>query len=194
LKYFIKQLCGVAALIVVSLLIGIAYNTYISNKVQLFPKIRQAGTVNAALSDTASAPVEKSATPSVTPKAGTKPETALPKGVQGFVPLEKAKALFDGKVAVFLDARGEEAFAEGHIPGAMNVPYDQLVDYYEVLTATVATDQLVVVYCWSLTCDFSDSLASELALMGYTNIVIFRGGWEEWQAAGYPTDPPGQTE
>lgn len=188
-----KQLCGGAALIVVSLLVGIAYNTFINNKVDLFPKIQNAGTVNAALSDTAAAPADKNAPPAVTPADDNPPLATLPAGVQGFVPLEKAKALFDGKTAIFFDARAEEAFDEGHIPGAMNVPYDKLVDYYELLTATVATDQLVVVYCWSNTCDFSDSLASELVLMGYTNIVIFRGGWEEWQAAGFPTEPPPET-
>jgi len=25
-----------------------------------------------------------------------------------------------------------------------------------------------------------------MVFMGYTNIVIFRGGWDEWKAAGYP--------
>jgi rhodanese-related sulfurtransferase len=194
LKHFIGQLCGGAALIVVSLLIGIAYNTFISNKVQLLPAIGQAETVNAALSDTAATPDNNATTPAVAATPDTQVAPVLPKGVQAFVPLEKAKALFDGKTALFIDARGEDAFEEGHIPGAMNVPYDQLVDYYESLTASVATDRLIVVYCWSKTCDFSDSLASELVLMGYTNIVIFRGGWEEWQAAGFPTEPPAQTE
>jgi rhodanese-related sulfurtransferase len=194
LKRFMKHLCGGAALIVVSLLIGIAYNTFIDNKLQLFPKIHRQGTVNAALSDTTSPPAVADTSRIAEKKASVPAVETVPEGIQGIIPLEKARALYDGRVAVFIDARGVEAFDEGHIAGAMNVPYDQLVEFYEMLTATVALDQLVVVYCWSPTCDFADSLASELVLMGYTSIVIFRGGWEEWQAAGHPTEPPGEMQ
>lgn len=35
------------------------------------------------------------------------------------VSLEEAKAAFDLKQAVFIDARGEQSYAEGHIPGAI---------------------------------------------------------------------------
>lgn len=182
------HLAGGAALILASLLIGILYNTLIGNKIQLVPTIATHGTVNAAGSDTSVAPAmgdSLTAAESTTAKPAAPP---VPEGVQGFIPLDKAKALYDGKVATFIDARSVESYGEGHIPGAINIPYDQLVDYYETLTSTVPLDQLVVVYCWSPTCDFSDTLASEMVYMGYTTIVIFRGGWDEWHEAGFPAE------
>jgi rhodanese-related sulfurtransferase len=63
-----------------------------------------------------------------------------------------------------------------------------LHEYYAELTATVPPDAKVVCYCWSPTCDFSDQLATELKIMGYTDVVVFTGGWEAWQDAGHPVE------
>lgn len=185
---FARQLFGGAVLIAVSLLVGIVYNTFSNNRIQLFPRVQNAAAVKAVspgaqtitlVGDSLS---EEAEPESLAERSAGKAE------LQGLIPLEKARALFDVKRAVFMDARDEKAFAEGHIPGAMNVPYDKLVDYYETITASVAQDTLIICYCWGPTCDFSDNLASELVLMGFTNVVIFRGGWEEWVKAGYPAD------
>jgi rhodanese-related sulfurtransferase len=45
---------------------------------------------------------------------------------------------------VLLDTRGREAFANGHIPGALCVPIEQLSD----AIAGLPRDKEVVTYCW----------------------------------------------
>jgi rhodanese-related sulfurtransferase len=107
---------------------------------------------------------------------------------EGAVTVEQVKAMIDNGSAYIIDARAPGPFAEGHIAGAINIPYDRLPEYYDRLTAEVPTDATVVCYCWSPTCDFSDQLATELKIMGYTEVVVFLGGWEHWQQAGYPAE------
>lgn len=67
---------------------------------------------------------------------------------------EQAEVLLD-EGATYVDVRTEEEFADGHVPGAINVPVsfmapggmspnDQFVD---VINATFAKDQLLIVGC-----------------------------------------------
>ncbi len=45
---------------------------------------------------------------------------------------------------VLLDVRDAEAYAAGHIPGAVSLPLAQLPER----VATLATDKPYVTYCW----------------------------------------------
>lgn len=45
---------------------------------------------------------------------------------------------------VLLDTRGKEAFASGHIPGALCAPMEEL----KQLAAVLPKDKEVVTYCW----------------------------------------------
>jgi rhodanese-related sulfurtransferase len=107
---------------------------------------------------------------------------------EGAISLAEMKRLFDEGTAIILDARDPAEYAEGHIPGAINIPYDRIPEYFDVLNSQVPMDAHVVVYCRSLTCDFSDQLATELKIIGYQNISVFSGGWDQWTAAGYPIE------
>ncbi len=54
-------------------------------------------------------------------------------------------AIEDGKFDfVLLDTRGREAFAAGHIPGALCAPIDELPK----LAALLSKDKEIVTYCW----------------------------------------------
>ena len=57
---------------------------------------------------------------------GTSPatESAYPEIPR--VSLADAKAAYDGKTAVFIDARPAASYASGHIPGALSIPADEL--------------------------------------------------------------------
>jgi len=76
---------------------------------------------------------------------------------------------------ILLDARTQEEYADGHIPGAICVPNETI--------GTVPPgqlpdkEQMVLVYCRSG--NRSKQAAAKLAAMGYTNIVEF-GGIMDW--------------
>ena len=72
---------------------------------------------------------------------------------------------------VILDVRRPDEFAEGRIPGAINVPNE------DIGTAEIAElpdkSQLILVYCRSGR--RSKEAAEKLVKLGYTNIVEFGG-------------------
>jgi len=59
------------------------------------------------------------------------------------VSLAEAKAAFDSKQAVFIDARGEPYFSEGHIPGAISMPSSEVAARFKELDPNV----WVLTYC-----------------------------------------------
>ena len=89
---------------------------------------------------------------------------------------EAVKMMKDEKNYIILDARRPDEYAEGHIPGAINVPNE------EIGTAEIAElpnkSQLILVYCRSGR--RSKEAAEKLVKLGYTNIVEF-GGIQDYE-------------
>jgi rhodanese-related sulfurtransferase len=101
--------------------------------------------------------------------------------------LDFAKALFDKeKSCTFVDARDEADYRAGSIKGAINIPYHDIDKFKDKLNS-MPKNKLYVCYC-SSACDVSIDLAYAMAKMGFTKVYIFHGGWDEWKAAGYPTN------
>ena len=89
---------------------------------------------------------------------------------------EDAKKLMDTESDfIIVDARTEEEFAEGHIPGAILIPEYEIAD--RAPAELPDKDQLILVYCRS---GRRSKIASQaLADLGYTNVKEFGGiiGW-----------------
>ena len=89
---------------------------------------------------------------------------------------EAVKMMRDEKDYIILDVRRPDEFAEGHIPGAINVPNE------EIGTAEIAElpdkSQMILVYCRSGR--RSKEASEKLVKLGYTNIVEF-GGILDWK-------------
>lgn len=81
-----------------------------------------------------------------------------------------------------VDTRSPEAFAAGHIPGAVNVPYAGIDETTAVLPPR---DRLVVTYCSSPACNAATKGAAAFAALGY-QVKEMLGGLEYWQREGYP--------
>lgn len=79
----------------------------------------------------------------------------------------------------FIDSRDPDLYAAGHIPGAVNIPYEELADYIDKLNA-IPQDQIVVFYCDGGDCHISHDLAEYALSSGWRRICIYVGGWEEW--------------
>ena len=83
---------------------------------------------------------------------------------------------------VFIDARTAGDFKAGHIEGAINVPVNICDRGRRGALSTVPKDAQVVVYCQSAGCRFAQELAAKLLTDGFTNISIFKGGWNQWES------------
>ncbi len=83
-----------------------------------------------------------------------------------------------------LDVRTPQEFAEGHVPGAVNVPYDQLASRL----AEVPKDKDVVLYCKSGR--RAGIAADVLAANGYQRLSHLEGDMPAWVAKGHPVAKP----
>ena len=167
MKTLINALIGGVAVIIVAGIIGVAANAVRSNPVKL---INNVSTTKA----------DHSAGEAAT---DTDP-TALG---EGEIDLAGMQERWDSGLSIILDARSPGEYAEGHIPGAINIPYESLANHMETLQYEATPDQPVVTYCKGLKCDLSHQLATELRLLGYENVVVFKAGWEGWTEAGLET-------
>jgi rhodanese-related sulfurtransferase len=93
--------------------------------------------------------------------------------------------------AVFLDARPDEAYAEGRIHGAYSLPEKKLAALLEEALAMLEGAQRIVVYCQNMECDEAHLVAKTLREAGLKEIVVFAGGMKEWESAGCPVDRTG---
>ena len=89
---------------------------------------------------------------------------------------QEAKEIMDREEGyVILDTRAQEEYDEGHIPGAILIPHDEILQKAESLLTD--KDQLILVYCRSGR--RSKLAAEDLQKLGYTNIKEF-GGIIDW--------------
>lgn len=86
------------------------------------------------------------------------------------------------KQLVVLDVRTPQEFAEGHVPGAVNVPHDQIASRL----AEVPKDKDVVLYCRSGR--RAGMAADVLAANGYTRLSHLEGDMLAWQEKGRPVE------
>ena len=102
--------------------------------------------------------------------------------------LVAAKQLYDADAVLFIDAREDWEYAEGHIPGALNLPYEQAINDPARLEQVDQAGKPIVTYCGGGTCEISISVAWELLGVGKTHIAVYLGGFPEWVEAGYPVE------
>ena len=89
---------------------------------------------------------------------------------------KEAKEIMDtAKDYIILDTREQDEFDEGHIPGAMLIPYTEIPDKAEGMIPD--KDKLILVYCRSGR--RSKIAADSLVSLGYTNVMEF-GGIIDW--------------
>lgn len=106
------------------------------------------------------------------------------------MPLEKFSDFVFEKQGLVLDARPEVFHRLGHVPGALNLPRDDFENAYTVLKQKLDADkaQAIVVYCSGDECEDSRLVSKSLRSLGYSNIAIYEGGWNEWSEAGKPIE------
>lgn len=79
---------------------------------------------------------------------------------------------------VVIDARDAGQFAKGHIPGAINMDWRQVLAQRD----SIPKNKAVLIYC--NTGSLSAQAGFALRVAGWENVRILQGGMEEWKAKG----------
>ena len=90
-------------------------------------------------------------------------------------PVELERMMKQGKSINILDVRAAEDYAEGHIPGAVNLPKDK----WQTLEG-LRKDKTNVLYCYSQVCHLAATAAVEFASKGYP-VMELEGGFRAWK-------------
>jgi len=81
-----------------------------------------------------------------------------------------------------IDARGHDAYAAGHIPGAISFPHREMS---VKTTANLDRSMVYVVYCDGIGCNGSTKGAYKLARLGFRTKELL-GGLDWWRRDGHP--------
>jgi len=86
---------------------------------------------------------------------------------------------------VFVDARNDEHYQAGHIPGAYQFDHDHPEKYLPAVMPVCQRAQQIVVYCAGGECEDSESAAIFLVQAGIPKerLFVYGGGWTEWTNA-----------
>ena len=99
-------------------------------------------------------------------------------------PAELAERIEAGSAPTILDVRTRDEYADAHIPGAINIPVDELADRLPELDAAHGDE--VVVHCRSgRRAMLAEQILSEA---GYTRLLDLEGHMQAWTQGGYPTE------
>ena len=90
-----------------------------------------------------------------------------------------------GEDVILINVLPPDAFEAEHIPGSHNIPSSRLDLPTKVAALAGSKDRVIVVYCSSKLCQASPQAARKLVNSGFTNVVDFEGGMDEWKRAGY---------
>jgi rhodanese-related sulfurtransferase len=102
------------------------------------------------------------------------------------ITLDELKAALDaGEDITLVEALGPMYFEEAHLPGAINIPHEEVDELAPRLLPE--KDAQIVVYCASGPCQNSGIATKRLIELGYINVRDYHEGKAEWIEAGLPT-------
>ena len=110
------------------------------------------------------------------------------------IDVRTAKTLHD-KGASFIDVSNSAVWSEGHVPGALHLPYGRSNDPTKAVFQKQAlqrfdpdTDEIVF-YCYDLSgCPGAAYAAAKAVNWGYQHVHYFNGGAPAWREQGYPIE------
>jgi rhodanese-related sulfurtransferase/predicted transcriptional regulator len=88
---------------------------------------------------------------------------------------------------VVIDVRPTPEYEAGHVPGAISIPPDRLVEKLDDLVTDLPIDRDIVAYCRGPFCVYADDAVRHLARQGRRALRL-DDGLPEWRLAGGPTE------
>jgi len=100
--------------------------------------------------------------------------------------MDKNAASKNKDLLLLVDARSPKDFDEGHLPDARNLPLTAIPDKRGPLDKNLERYGSIVVYGNDRGSGSARALAKRMMGVGYTNVMVFLGGVEEWRRANLP--------
>lgn len=141
-------------------------------------------TFNALRAEAGGIPVKH--TPKKAVKAAGADTLATPAVKLAEVDFAEVDNFFRNELATFVDAREAQEYAQGHIPGAVNITVEGFKSGKQKLS--VPKGSLVVAYCSGGDCELSHDLAKLMSKAGFKKLRIYTGGFKEWDDLGQPVE------
>ncbi|MDR1493752.1 MAG: hypothetical protein LBT05_13675 [Planctomycetaceae bacterium] len=91
------------------------------------------------------------------------------------------KELSQKETPFLIDARRSIDFQHGAISQAVSMPMDSSLPERRQVLKGISPSRRIIVYCQSSGCGYADEIAKFLKFNGYENLVIYRGGYRDWQ-------------
>ncbi|PWU14671.1 MAG: hypothetical protein C5B50_16845 [Verrucomicrobia bacterium] len=98
---------------------------------------------------------------------------------------------YEQQLVVFIDARSEEHYKEGHIPGAFQFDHFHFEKYIPTLMPVCQGAEQIVVYCDGGDCELSQHAAMFLRdsfAVPAQKLYVYGGGINEWNANHLPVE------
>lgn len=97
--------------------------------------------------------------------------------------------IVSGAKHAIVEALPRNYYVAEHLPGAINIPHDEVV----ATAARLLPDKRgpVIVYCANAQCQNSHSAAESLRQLGYRQVYEYSGGKQDWKQAGLPLETGG---
>ena len=86
---------------------------------------------------------------------------------------------------MIIEALPKKYFNAEHLPGALNIPHDEIQEHVSLLPDK---DAFIVVYCSNAACQNSTIAVNKLQQMGYTCVFEYVDGKQDWVEAGLPVE------
>ncbi len=101
---------------------------------------------------------------------------------------------YEQELIVFIDARDDQNYQAGHIPGAYQLDHYRLENYLANVLPACQSAERIVVYCTGGDCEDSEFTAMTLQGVGIPKerLSVYGGGMTEWATNGLPVELGGR--
>ncbi len=94
---------------------------------------------------------------------------------------KKLLGLAGTQTGVWVDPRGDRAYRQGHIAGAIHLPFQELA----VQQQRLRDYDVLIIYGTSVKDDLADGMSKRLMELGFKDVRTLRGGLRAWTRAGF---------
>ena len=102
------------------------------------------------------------------------------------IDVHMAKAKYDSKNALFVDARPGDFYKQSHIQGAINLPLTLFDFVYMMKFSNIDLQKEIIVYGSSISRQYDKEVALKFATRGHMNVRVLAETLSVWKEEGYP--------